>query len=118
MDILRSCEGPSDTLSPAGTSGDKWPSLHLGRSSTYKTISAAISANGRVTLLKIDQLQCAGRGLSHLLNQLRAGTFTSRAPSADLSIDWAPLMGSLGGPIGVLSVSLESIIFPGQSISL
>lgn len=76
MDILESCERPCAALSPAGTRGDKLLSLHLGRSSTYRTISVAISANGCVTLFQIDQLQCAGHGLSHLLNLLWAITFS------------------------------------------
>lgn len=76
MDVLESCERPCAALSPAGTRGDKLLSLHLGRSSTYSTISVAISANGCVTLFQIDQLQCMGHGLSHLLNLLWAITFS------------------------------------------
>lgn len=77
MDVSPSCEGPCGTLSPAGTRGDKLLSLHLGRSSTYSTISAAISANGCVTLFQIDQLQRVGHGLGALLNQLWAITLSS-----------------------------------------
>lgn len=76
MDVSRSCEGPCGTLSPAGTRGDKLLSLHLGRSSTYSAISAAISANGCVTLFQIDQLQRVGHGLGALLNQLWAITLS------------------------------------------
>lgn len=75
MDVWRRCAGPRAPLSPAGTRGDKLLSLHLGWSSTYSTISAAIPANGCVTLFQIDQLQCVGHGLGHLLNQLWAITF-------------------------------------------
>lgn len=78
MDVSQSFEGTCAMLSPAGSRGDKLFSLHLGRSSTYSTISAAISANGCVTLFQIDQLQCVGHGLSHLLNQLWAITFSSQ----------------------------------------
>lgn len=78
QEVSQSWEGPCAMLSPAGTRGDKLLSLHLGRSSTYSTISAAISANGCVALFQIDQLHCAGHGLSHLLNQLWAITFSNR----------------------------------------
>ena len=92
MDVSQSCAGPCAPLSPAGTRGDKLLSLHLGRSSTYSTISAAISANGCVTLFQIDQLQCVGRGLSHLLNQLWAITFCSQdlfcGPSPVIGCHW------------------------------
>lgn len=77
-DVSHSCAGPCATLSPAGTRGDKLLSLHLGWSSTYSTIRAAISANGCVTLFQIDQLQCVGHSLSHLFNQLWAITLSSQ----------------------------------------
>lgn len=96
MDISQSCEGPCATMSPAGTRGDKLLSLHLGRSSTYSTISAAISANGCVTLFQIDQLQCAGHGLSHLLNQLWAITFSRQ----DLFCGPPQLLGANDGSPG------------------
>lgn len=83
-------------LSPAGTRSDKLLSLHLGRSSTYSTISAAISANGSVTLFQIDQLQCVGHGLSHLLNQLWAITFSSQ----DLFCRPSQLLGATDGSLG------------------
>lgn len=81
--------------SPAATKGDRLPSLHLGWSSTYSTISAAISANGCVALFQIDQLQCTGRGPDHLLNQLRAITFSKGVSSEDLPGDWVGTDGSL-----------------------
>lgn len=48
------------TLSPAATTGDKLLLLHLRRTSTYSTVSTAISANGSVALLQIDQLHHVG----------------------------------------------------------
>lgn len=73
------------TLSPTGTRGDKLLSLHLGRSSTYSTISAAISANGCVTVFQIYQLPCVGHVLSALWNQLWPIIFRS------MDLLWGPL---------------------------
>lgn len=93
MDVLQSCEGPCAAPSPAGSRGDKLLSLHLGRSSTYSTISVAISANGCVTLSQIDQLQCVGHGLSHLLNLLWTITFSCQGLFSTSPCDWVAVMG-------------------------
>lgn len=73
------------TLSPAAATGDKWLLLHLGRTSTYSTSGAAISANGCVALFQIDLLQHAGHVLGALLNQLWAITLADRTSAAVLT---------------------------------
>lgn len=83
------------TLSPAAATGDKLLLLHLGRTSTYSTIGAAISANGCVALFQIHQLQRAGHVLSALLNQLWAITLADWTSEVVLTA----LRGGWGGRV-------------------
>ena len=70
-------------LSPAGTRGNGWLSLHLGQSATYSTISLAISANGRLAPLRDRSITARGSRALHYLEIQSGGgggAFADRGP--------------------------------------